>query len=92
METQPSAPATDVYREAMQHYATLEVAAPARLEAWLDAVIRIERAQVIIRRGLRRLAFRDTAREVDAILAELRAAGPTRFSPRLRSRKMGRDL
>lgn len=73
-------PTTDVYREAMRHYATLEVAAPARLEAWLDDVIRIERAQAIIRRGLRRLAFRDTAHEVDAILAELRATGPARFS------------
>lgn len=70
----------DVYKEALTLYATLEVAAPARLEAWLDDVIRIERAQAIIRRGLRRLAFRDTAHEVDAILAELRAATGAKYA------------
>jgi hypothetical protein len=73
-------PATDVYHDAMRHYATLEVAAPPRLEAWLDDVIRIERAQAIIRRGLRRLAFRDTAHEVDAILAELRAVAGSKYA------------
>lgn len=70
----------DVYKEALALYATLEVAAPPRLESWLDDFVRIERAQAIIRRGLRRLAFRDTAHEVDAVLADLRATEGAKYA------------
>lgn len=64
----------DVYREGMRHYATLEVAAPARLRAWAQADdARIERAQTLIRRSLRRIASWDAQSTVDETLDALRA-------------------
>jgi len=64
---------TNVYKEALTLYATLEVAAPARVRAWLQAdAARIERAQALIRRSLRRIASWGAEGEVDATLDTLR--------------------
>lgn len=64
---------SDVYREAVTHYATLEVAAPFRLRTWLENVAHNERAQALIRRGLRRIASWNATDAVDDTLGELRA-------------------